>query len=359
MRATTAVTFLLEQHVGHRTYAENLRRVFPSAGEQAAEWVPVEYDSKKTIWRHAPLPAGLQAALAGRGEVRRGIRSSPADVHVFNTQVPVALGGRLARSRPYIVITDVTPVQYDQLAEGYGHRTERFSLIEAAKYHVNRRVFEEAWMCVGWSSWASRSIVDDYGIDPDRVCVIPPGVDMKQWRPVARQKSDRFRILFVGGEFGRKGGNILLEAFKRLPSRAELYLVTKTSFEQSARVHVVNDLGPNDPRLIELYGSSDVFVLPSLAETFGIAAVEASAMGLPVIASLVGGLPEIVENGETGFTVKPGDVDGLAEALLRLERDPELCLRMGRNGRARASQHFDAEANAQRLFELVLQAARE
>jgi glycosyltransferase involved in cell wall biosynthesis len=245
------------------------------------------------------------------------------------------------------------------MAEGYGHRADRYGPIRRLKHRLNRQVFAGASHCVGWSSWAAKSIVEDYGVDPARVSVIPPGVDTSRWHPVDRAASDDFRVLFVGGEFGRKGGELLLEAFKSLSPRAELYIVTKTAIAPSDRVHIVNDLGPNDPRLIDLYRSSDVFALPSLAETFGIAAVEASAMGLPVVASSSGGLTEIVVDGETGLTVVPGDIDSLATALVRLERDPALRRRLGQGARTRALERFDVATNAVQLFELARQAAQE
>jgi glycosyltransferase involved in cell wall biosynthesis len=102
-----------------------------------------------------------------------------------------------------------------------------------------------------------------------------------------------------------------------------------------------------------LYRSADVFVLPSLAETFGIAAVEASAAGLPVIASRIGGLQDIVRDGESGFLVEPGDVGALAAALSRLASDADLRARMGARGREHAEQRFDAHVNARRLLDLV------
>jgi glycosyltransferase involved in cell wall biosynthesis len=355
----TVATFILEQHVGHRTYAANLSSCRPDNDDLALHWVPVEYLAASIPARRLPMPGSVRVALAGRHEVRAGLRAHPADVIVYNTQVPAALGGRLARARPYVVITDVTPVQYDGLADGYGHRPDAFRPLRYMKHRVNSRVFRNAQSCVGWSSWAANSMIEDYGVEPDRVSVIPPGVDTTMWCPAGDTPRDRFRILFVGAEFERKGGGLLLQAFERLPSHAELYLVTKSSVPRRDRVVVIDDLAPNDPRLIELYRSSDVFVLPSLAETFGIAAVEATATGLPVVATAIGGLPDIVVDGETGFTIRPGDVDGLTEALLRLDRDSDLRVLLGRRARARAVTHFDARTNANRLFELALAAARE
>lgn len=355
----TVATFILEQHVGHRTYAQNLSSCSPTNRDLAIHWVPVEYTTGPSGGRRLPIPSSVREALAGRREVRSGLSAHPADVVVFNTQVPAALGGRRARSRPYVVVTDVTPVQYDALAAGYGHRPDSFGPIRYLKDRVNVQVFQQARRCVGWSSWAASSMIEDYGVDPVRVSIIPPGVDTTLWHPAADGPHDRFRILFVGGEFERKGGSLLLEAFGRLSDNAELYLVTKSSVPRRDRVVVIDDLGPNDPRLIDVYRSSDVFVLPTLAETFGIAAVEATAVGVPVVATAIGGLTDIVVDGQTGYTVRAGEVDDLADVLLRLERDSELRRRLGEAGRARAVRHFDATTNANRLFDLAVEAALE
>jgi glycosyltransferase involved in cell wall biosynthesis len=98
-------------------------------------------------------------------------------------------------------------------------------------------------------------------------------------------------------------------------------------------------------------------VLPSLGECFGIASVEAMAAGLPVITTTVGGSPDIVVSGETGFLIRPNDPRDLADALDRLVDDAGERVRMGTHGRARAEQFFDGVANARAVLECVRQAA--
>jgi len=161
------------------------------------------------------------------------------------------------------------------------------------------------------------------------------------------------RILFVGGDFSRKGGDLLLKSLASLPDDVELTLVTRSPVARGPRIRVFDDLVPNDPRLIELFRSSDMFAIPSRAETFGIAAVEASAMGLPVVASDVGGFRDIVSDGETGLVVGAGDQAALTRALHRLVDDADLRSRFGTAARARVVERFDARKNAARLFSLV------
>jgi glycosyltransferase involved in cell wall biosynthesis len=93
-----------------------------------------------------------------------------------------------------------------------------------------------------------------------------------------------------------------------------------------------------------LLGDLDIFAMPSRREAWGVAAAEASAVGLPVVASRVGGIPEIVVDGETGLLVPAEDPDALAAALDKLLADPELCAQMGRAGRARIEAEYRWDA---------------
>jgi glycosyltransferase involved in cell wall biosynthesis len=344
---------VLEEHLGHRTFAENLMVEARRRADVDPVWCPVRYETHPSLLDHVPRLSGLRGTATGRREVRSALSAHDADIWVYNTQVPAALAGNARRS-PYVVITDVTPTQYDQMAEGYGHRPDRAGPFRWWKQRANVQVFKDAEWCVPWSTWVGRSLVADYGVDPGRVRVIPPGVDISRWRTDRPSEVDEsFRILFVGGDFRRKGGDLLMRAFSSLSDRAELYLVTKSAVPSSDRIFVINDLEPNDPKLVDLFRSADVFVLPSRAETFGIAAVEASAAGLPVVASQVGGLADIVVDEQTGFLIPPGDGDALAVALMRLERQPTLRRRLGAAAGIRAAESFDASTNAGQLFDLI------
>jgi glycosyltransferase involved in cell wall biosynthesis len=92
----------------------------------------------------------------------------------------------------------------------------------------------------------------------------------------------------------------------------------------------------------------DIFVLPSLYEGLGVAALEAMAAGKAVVASRVGGLAELVNDGENGFLVPPGDAEGLAAALAKLIRDKNLRAAFGQKGAARVREHFTIEQMAKK-----------
>jgi glycosyltransferase involved in cell wall biosynthesis len=97
----------------------------------------------------------------------------------------------------------------------------------------------------------------------------------------------------------------------------------------------------NVPNLEEIVGASDLFLLPSEAESFGMAALEALASEMPVIATFTGGLPEVVEDGVTGYLLPVGDVEGMAARAIEILSNDELRRRMGKAGRQVAIEKFD------------------
>ena len=350
-----SVTFLMEQHIGHRTFYENLRRFIDPCPEIEAHWVEVSYYRAGGLWERLPfLPQHIRGTLRGRAQVRAGLRAHPADLLVYNTQVPAALAGKRGRQRPFLLCTDITPRQYDQMARHYNHAPDRGGPLAAYKHRVNQQLFQSAARVLPWSTWARASLLQDYNVALDKIELLPPGVDTGTWRPNPRPSDGAVNILFVGGDLYRKGGHLLLQAFAALPpGAATLHLVTRTPLEPAANIRVYPHLRPNDDALLHLYQSCDLFVLPTEAEAFGIAAVEASAVGLPVIATRVGGLVDVVADGETGYLLPPGDLRGLTQAFQRLIADPSLRQRLGQAARTRACARFDARQNAARLIEIM------
>ena len=175
---------------------------------------------------------------------------------------------------------------------------------------------------------------------------------------LAPQIGGPIRILFTGGNFERKGGPELLR-WKELTRHreVELHLVTQRPVPELPGVVVHRDLTPNAPELVALAQLCDLFVLPTRGDCFGFAVIEAQAVGLPVVVSDVGGIRDIVVEGETGFLVARGDFDALCDRIDRLVEDSELRRKMGVRGREVAVERFDARRNAQRVLDLMLQMA--
>jgi len=142
----------------------------------------------------------------------------------------------------------------------------------------------------------------------------------------------------------------VLAIFERIVARVPSRLVMigdgpdRSKAEAYCRAHHLRDrvffLG-NIPNLEEVVGASDLFLLPSEAESFGMAALEAMASEAPVIGSRAGGMPEVVIDGETGFLLPVGDVAAMAERSIEILTNPDLQRRLGRNARAIAIEKFD------------------
>jgi glycosyltransferase involved in cell wall biosynthesis len=243
--------------------------------------------------------------------------------------------------------------------------------VASLKRWVNARTFALARRIVVWSTWVKESLIADYGVREEVIRVIPPGVDLAQWGHDDRAADEAVamdagetdalpRVLFVGGDFRRKGGHLLLDWYRTDGrGRCELHLVTRDPVAPEPGVYVHHGIVGNSPEARALFHAADVFVLPSLGECFGIASVEAMAAGLPVITTQVGGSGDIVDDGVTGFLVPPDDRRALGTALDRLVSDPALRRQMGRRGRARAERRFDAVANARALLQCVSEAVAE
>lgn len=355
MTTLIRTTFLMEQHIGHYSYYQNLRRFIDHVPEVQATWVPITYYKTRSWLNWIPLPTSLRGTLVGRKQVEEGLNGQAYDIAVFNTQVPASLGFQWLNKQPYVVCTDITPVQFDRMGDHYGHQDDKIGFIADAKHRTNMRMFDNARRILPWSTWTAQSLIDDYGVPAERIEVLPPGVDIDAWHPDESQRMSVLpRILFVGGDFARKGGQTLLEAFRKLPpNSAELHIVTKAKIDPEPGVMVYNNMRPNSLELTRLYQSCHIFCLPTLAEAFGIVAVEASASGLPAVTSNVGGLVDIVDEGVTGFQIRPNDVDTLCTRLRTLVDNKDLRDRMGLAARKRAEARFDARKNGERLVQIL------
>jgi glycosyltransferase involved in cell wall biosynthesis len=189
-------------------------------------------------------------------------------------------------------------------------------------------------------------------------------VDVDLFRPPVRpfQEAPRpARILFVGGQFERKGGNDLLEAMRRLGPRAELDAVTGaeiTGVPDGVKVRVHSGLSPQSPELVRLYREADIFALPSRGDCMPQAVAEALASGLPVVATGVGAIPEMVSNSVNGYLVPPRDPRALGGALEALVADPRKRAAFGRWSRVFAEQEHDAGKNNRAIFALMRAVSR-
>jgi glycosyltransferase involved in cell wall biosynthesis len=347
--------FLMEQTLGQVTHYANLRRAVDNESDVAASWYPLDFARQNWVESLPPLRSNwsIRASYRARSVLARDHAADRYDALFFHTQVTALLCAPLMRRVPSVVSLDATPINYDSIGTAYGHRRAN-PTVENFKYSLNLRSLHVASALVTWSEWARRSLIYDYGLDGARISVVPPGVNLDLWhRSVRHDTGGPVRILFVGGDFTRKGGEVLLQAFAGLHLACELHIVTKSPIEPTKGVFVYHNVTSNSELLRSLYATADIFVLPTLADALPLAIQESMAAGLPVIATNVGAIHEVVRNGETGFLVPPNDVRALHAALHALTQDDRRRKAMGQAGSKIAEERLDSSANARKILAIL------
>lgn len=222
------------------------------------------------------------------------------------------------------------------------------------KPRLSRRMFP-CWgdAVVAISEAVQKHLHDDFQIADERISLIPSGIDMRMYTPVDYAIKRRMRLKYdlgaepVVGIIARlsevKGQDILIKAMKTVHEQipdAKLIIAGEGKTEPLLRKMVKEFqlernvlFYPLTNKAVEILPLLDIFVMPSRQEGLGISIMEAQAAGVPVIASRVGGIPSLIEEGRTGFLVEPEDPISLGQTILRVLRDPDRLARVANAGR--------------------------
>jgi len=212
-------------------------------------------------------------------------------------------------------------------------------------------------------------MVERHGVDPSRVAVIPNPVDADLFTPDHDKKAAEPTVVSVGRLVREKDPLTLVEGFRLIAAR-----VPGARFDIIGDGHLKGDvtaalrryalertvsLLPGRPDIRPDLRRAWVFVLASVREASPNVILEAMSSELPIVASAVGGIPELVRHGENGFLFEPGDAQGLAERLGSLLVDAPLRRRMGENGRSQVLQHHTMDHMVKETERVFLEAAHE
>lgn len=226
----------------------------------------------------------------------------------------------------------------------------------AAMVARERSVYRRAAAVFAMSECLRRSFIEDYGLSPDRVVTVPAGPNMRVFP--GEQELDEFRadaptILFVGRQFERKGGPLLLDAFRRVrASIPEARLVIAgcvPAFEPQPGVTVLGPLkadGSGPGSLTMAYREAHVFCMPSRYEPFGVVFIEAMMHGLPCVGANAWAMPELIDSERSGWLAPPDDAETLARILINALSDLSRLRTLGQHARRRARELFTWERAA-------------
>ena len=244
---------------------------------------------------------------------------------------------------------------------------------DANVWRLDQKIERAAFVsCISWFARSQAQLLSS-AASADKLHIIHCGVDPDRYvdrSTEAVSATADVRLAFVARLDHVKGVGELLEAIATLsdqmpglhldlagdgPGRASYEaLVARLGIADRVTFHgYINQSG-----VAELLASADAYVLPSFAEGVPVGLMEAQASGLPVIATQVGGVSELVIDEVTGFVCRPGDRTQLAERIAELASDPELRRRMGAAGRARVVADFDSASEGRRLAGLFRAAGR-
>ena len=373
MDHTTKVLAIAESSMGHKTHIVTMQKYFESSScyvdiywsDQEREifarvinrMLNLRFPNKLVQSHNLDLfrfCAQLGYALLAKRLIDRKINQGDYNALFFHTQPLAFLSLNLMQKMPSVVSIDMTN---KQAAE---ESTNKHKWTYSPNKFLERQVYLKCSKILTWTAWARSSVINDYGIHPDKVKVIPPGVDTTHLVFTDRNhksSQDLYNILFVGGDFKRKGGEDLLTVFlAQFADKAILHIVTSLNAVKCdhPNVCIYSGVEAYSSLWCELYRQADAFVMPTYGDAFGIVFIEAMASGLPVIASKLIQTTEIVREGETGFLVTPGDRQELANKLQLLIDNPSLGRQMGKRARQIVEERFDTQKNFQKI-ELIFE----
>ena len=247
---------------------------------------------------------------------------------------------------PHFVYTDHTHLEnLNYAAKG------RSSLYAPGWIELEKEIYRNAALTFVRSSNVRRSLTEEYGAPAEKAVLVYAGSNASvSSRKTANSDYAQPVILFVGLDWQRKGGPDLLEAFSIVHQAcpdARLIILGAKPDVLLPNCEVVGKVPPEE--LDRYYQQASVFCLPTHLEPFGIAFIEAMTARLPIVATRVGAIPDFVEEGRNGWLVEPGDVPGLASALLKLVESPSTCKAFGEHSFHLTRERYSWQAVGKRF----------
>ena len=217
------------------------------------------------------------------------------------------------------------------------------------------QIYQNATINFVRSTNIRKSLIEQYQQPAEKVIISYAGSNIESDNSIAAEKNySNQNILFVGLDWERKGGPELIEAFKQVLDKfpkATLTIVGSNPKLQLPNCKIIGKV--SSAELINFYNSASIFCMPTTNDPFGIVYLEAMQAGLPIIATNVGAIPDFIQNDWNGFLVEPGDVQGIANGLIKLLSSADLCRLFGKRNIDLIKERYSRQAVGQKIHKHI------
>lgn len=377
---------------GAGTYAKNITKELGRLGNDVHVITPhlnqcTNYEVKDGVFIHRVnfSDKPLLRAPSYWVSLRKEFRKIEAEVGRFdivhgNATSDFSLARSFTKETPRIVtVHHLARDVLETLRPSVFARIKRLGGETGITPFIERVCIQRADMIVAVSQYTKGKLTSIYGVSPDRIEVIHNGWEEKSFVFTEEEKAEvraKYNIgndmpilLFVGRiDDRRKGLDVLLKALKIVLKKTDATLVAAGSGKQKPFRQLSSSLGiasrviftgfVDNVTLQKLYSVCDIYVCPSRLEGFGLTILDAMAAGKPVVATRVGAIPELIEQGKNGFLAQDNNETELATAIIQILDSSSHAEAMGENNRKKAQMHYSWEIAGRRVAEVYAELAR-
>lgn len=233
---------------------------------------------------------------------------------------------------------------------------------------IYRELFRKGDLFIAISSYNYDKLIE-LGADKNKIIYHPVGIDLEKFTPkenITEHQTEQFKLLTVARLVNEKGLHYAIKAIKRVkkihPDIDIEYNIIGDGYLKKELDELIHNLqlqgcvkllgAKEQDEIITFLRNSHIFILPSIAEALPVALMEAHAMELPIVATDVGSVKQIVLDGESGYVVKKGDDEALADKISLLLKNPEKLRDMGKAGRRHIEQHYNVRKLNSKLIQI-------
>lgn len=339
---------VLSNLLGNKIISQYFRETLEEIENVECEFIYINIeDYQLECPRYLKWSNSLESLYVIEKKLKEKLEKSEHDAIFINGIQVLAVAHSIAPHKNFIVAMDTTPLLVKRMTRKSNPGIKGL-IGQLAGTILNRWLYSKAVMSASHflplSEWCAASLKNDFNVKTSKITSTYAPLNYTIWKPAPRQrKDDSFVLLFVGNDFQRKGGPFLLDLLENyLPNNFRLKIISNDPYvkkEWGERVQVISGLGHDQlPQLIRHYQLSDAFVFPTKHDQLGLVVAEAMAVGLPVFATNVGGLVDLVDTTTGHLFTLDCSPKLWAQNLIQLSRDQKLQQTMGENSRKKIKQ---------------------